>query len=189
LRKAFHNWVKKFSQGRSKVTDDAQPGAEVAEMTVKRLLCFRFLLTGKAMGQVYQCWWRICWGKNVFFSRFEYHVLHFISIFDLFTDSRCTTVVSLLNWPIKILTSNSINFLAYFPFLRQNVGRDQHAICMCAHWLKNAMTFKATLTYFPSLYFLQSVITWRMHTTNTTQQSPQMMYGKRASKSTQHLLR
>jgi hypothetical protein len=30
-------------------------GAEVAETTVKRLLCFRFRRTGKAMGQVYQC--------------------------------------------------------------------------------------------------------------------------------------
>jgi hypothetical protein len=36
--KAFHNWVKAFSQGRSKVADDARPGAEVAETTVKRLL-------------------------------------------------------------------------------------------------------------------------------------------------------
>jgi hypothetical protein len=34
-RKAIHNWVKKFSQGRSKVAADARPGAEVAETTVK----------------------------------------------------------------------------------------------------------------------------------------------------------
>jgi hypothetical protein len=38
-RKAAHNWVEIFSEGRSKVTDDARPGAEVAETTVKRLLC------------------------------------------------------------------------------------------------------------------------------------------------------
>jgi hypothetical protein len=38
-RKAVHNWVEKFSQGRSKVADDAHPGAEVAETTAKRLLC------------------------------------------------------------------------------------------------------------------------------------------------------
>jgi hypothetical protein len=37
-RKAVHNWVKKFSQGRSKVADDARPGAEVAESTVKNFL-------------------------------------------------------------------------------------------------------------------------------------------------------
>jgi hypothetical protein len=34
-RKAVHNWVEKFSQGSSKVTDDAQSGVEVAETTVK----------------------------------------------------------------------------------------------------------------------------------------------------------
>jgi hypothetical protein len=41
-------------------------GAEVA--TVKRLLCCGFRCTGKAIGQVYQCWWRICREVNVFFS-------------------------------------------------------------------------------------------------------------------------
>jgi hypothetical protein len=30
-RKAVHNWVKKFSQGRSKAANDARPGADVAE--------------------------------------------------------------------------------------------------------------------------------------------------------------
>jgi hypothetical protein len=34
-RKVFHNWVEKFSPGRSKVADDAQPGAEVAENSRK----------------------------------------------------------------------------------------------------------------------------------------------------------
>jgi hypothetical protein len=37
-RKAFHKWIKKFSAGRSKVADDAGPGAEVAETRVRRLL-------------------------------------------------------------------------------------------------------------------------------------------------------
>jgi hypothetical protein len=58
-REAVHNWVHKFSQGRSKVADDARPGAEVAETTVKRLLCCGFRLTGKAMGQVYQCFFQV----------------------------------------------------------------------------------------------------------------------------------
>jgi hypothetical protein len=40
--KVVHNWVKKFSQGRSKVTDEARPGVEVAETAVKRLLCYGF---------------------------------------------------------------------------------------------------------------------------------------------------
>jgi hypothetical protein len=34
-RKAVDNWVENLSQGRSKVTDDARPGAEVAETAVK----------------------------------------------------------------------------------------------------------------------------------------------------------
>jgi hypothetical protein len=38
------------------------------------------------MGQVYQCWWRICQVRNVF-SMFEYHIFCSISICDLFTDS------------------------------------------------------------------------------------------------------
>jgi hypothetical protein len=32
---------------------------------VKRLLCCGFRRTGNAMGQVYQCWWRICREINV----------------------------------------------------------------------------------------------------------------------------
>jgi hypothetical protein len=48
-RKAIHNWVETFSQGRSKVADDARPGAEVAETTFKRLT----RCAGKTMGQVY----------------------------------------------------------------------------------------------------------------------------------------
>jgi hypothetical protein len=42
----------------------------VAETTVKRLR-----RTGKAMGQVYQCWWRIC-REIIIFSRFEYHMFY-----------------------------------------------------------------------------------------------------------------
>jgi transposase len=39
-RKAVHNWVEKFSQGRSKVTDDASPGRPVkiaTEATVQQV--------------------------------------------------------------------------------------------------------------------------------------------------------
>jgi hypothetical protein len=35
-RKAAHNRVEKFSERRSKVADDARPGMEVAETTVKK---------------------------------------------------------------------------------------------------------------------------------------------------------
>jgi hypothetical protein len=74
-RKAVHNWVEKFSQGGSKVADDARPGAEVAEPTVKRLLRCGFRSTGKAMGQVYQCWYRICREIDVS-PTFEYHMFY-----------------------------------------------------------------------------------------------------------------
>jgi hypothetical protein len=37
-----HNWVEIFSQGRSKVADDALPGAEVAETTVKNFYAVDF---------------------------------------------------------------------------------------------------------------------------------------------------
>jgi hypothetical protein len=70
-RKAVHIWAEKFFQERSKVADDA----EVAETTMRRLLCYGFRRTGKAMGQMYQCWWRICREINVF-SRLEYHTLY-----------------------------------------------------------------------------------------------------------------
>jgi hypothetical protein len=33
-RKAVHTWLEKFSQGRSKVADDARAGAEVDETSV-----------------------------------------------------------------------------------------------------------------------------------------------------------
>jgi hypothetical protein len=51
---------------------------EMAEKRAKRLLWCGFRRTGKAMGQEYQCWWRICREINVS-SRFEYrmfYVLH-----------------------------------------------------------------------------------------------------------------
>jgi hypothetical protein len=84
-RKAIHTWVEKFSHGRSKVADNVRPGAEVAKTTVKRLLCC-VRCTGKAIGQVHQCWWSICREINVFQVSILY-VLCFISICDLFIDS------------------------------------------------------------------------------------------------------
>jgi hypothetical protein len=71
--KTIHYWVEKFSQGRSKVADDARPGAEVAETTAKRLLCCGFRSTDKRMVQVYQR--MICREINGF-SRLEYHMFY-----------------------------------------------------------------------------------------------------------------
>jgi hypothetical protein len=62
-REAVHNWVAKFSL----MTKKLKWRCEVAETTVKRLVWRGFRRTGKAMGQVYQCWWRICREINVLF--------------------------------------------------------------------------------------------------------------------------
>jgi hypothetical protein len=43
---------------------------------LKRLLCCGFRRTGKAMGQFYQCWWRVYGEINVFFPRFQYHMFY-----------------------------------------------------------------------------------------------------------------
>jgi hypothetical protein len=64
--------VKRFTPGsRNSLKDfrksQMMPVAEVAETTVKKLLRLGIRRTGKAMGQVYQCWWRICREINVFF--------------------------------------------------------------------------------------------------------------------------
>jgi hypothetical protein len=55
--------------------DDEEVETEVAETTVRRLLGCGFRCTGKAMGQVYQCWWRICRQINIS-PRFEYHMFY-----------------------------------------------------------------------------------------------------------------
>jgi hypothetical protein len=78
--KTVHSWVKKFSQECSKVAYDARPGAEVAETTVKILLCCGFQRTGKVIGQVYQCWWRICREINVL-PMFEYNMFYVLHPF------------------------------------------------------------------------------------------------------------
>jgi hypothetical protein len=52
----------------------------VAETTIKRLLCCGFRRAAKAMGHVFQCWWRICREINIFFS-FEYHIFCIIYLF------------------------------------------------------------------------------------------------------------
>jgi hypothetical protein len=61
-------------------------GAEVAETTVRRLLCCQFRRTGKAIGHVYQWWWRTCREKKCLFQVRILHILRFTSICDLFSD-------------------------------------------------------------------------------------------------------
>jgi hypothetical protein len=50
---------------------------KVFETVVKRLLYWEFRRVGKGMGQVYQCWWRICGGRNIF-PRFKYHMFNIL---------------------------------------------------------------------------------------------------------------
>jgi hypothetical protein len=47
----------------------------VSETTITRILFCGFRRTGKAMGQVYQCWWRVFREINIS-SRFEYPVFY-----------------------------------------------------------------------------------------------------------------
>jgi hypothetical protein len=75
-RKAVNNWVEKFSQGRSKVSDEARPSTEVVEATDERRACCGFRRPGKVMGQEYQYCCIACREINVF-SRLEYHMFPF----------------------------------------------------------------------------------------------------------------
>jgi hypothetical protein len=54
-------------------------GAEVAETTDKRLLRCGFRRSGKAMGQAYERWLRICREMNVFFQVLIKHVYPFVT--------------------------------------------------------------------------------------------------------------
>jgi hypothetical protein len=60
--KRFTTWWQTFRWWR-RVSNG---GAEVAETTVTRLPCCGFRRTCKALGQVYQCWWRMCREINAF---------------------------------------------------------------------------------------------------------------------------
>jgi hypothetical protein len=44
MRKVVHNWVEKFSQGRSKVADGAQSGHPVEILTEATVLCVEELI-------------------------------------------------------------------------------------------------------------------------------------------------
>jgi hypothetical protein len=95
-RKAVHNWVEKFSQGPSKVTDDARPSMEVAEIRVKNFYAADYNALVKR--------WDMCINvgggcveKYMFFQVRISHVLRFVSICDLFTDSPSMKTVNINN--------------------------------------------------------------------------------------------
>jgi hypothetical protein len=93
----------------------------VAETTDKRFLCCGFRRTGKAMGQVYRCWWRICRDINVL-SRFEYHMFYVLYPFVtyLLTLPRTLQLVSrvhvrlvLWTYPFQMLASGTNRTVPY----------------------------------------------------------------------------
>jgi hypothetical protein len=78
-RKAVDNSVEKRGKRFADDEDVETEARKVSETRVKRLLCCGFRRTGKAMGQVYQCWWRICREISVSFSasyitRFTFYI-------------------------------------------------------------------------------------------------------------------
>jgi hypothetical protein len=71
----------KFNLRGKRFADDeeVETGAEVAETVIKRLLHCGFRRTGKAIGQLYQCWSRICReikvpGSNITYFMFYIHL-------------------------------------------------------------------------------------------------------------------
>jgi hypothetical protein len=64
--KAVHSWVEKRGKY---FADDEKVETEVRKwlrQLRQRLTCCRIRRIGKAMGQVYQCWWRMCLEISVF---------------------------------------------------------------------------------------------------------------------------
>jgi hypothetical protein len=68
----------------------------VAETTVGKLTRCGFRRNDKAIGQMYQYWLRICREINIFFQFRISHVLRFISVCDLFTDTSSYYLVIFL---------------------------------------------------------------------------------------------
>jgi hypothetical protein len=109
--------------------------AEVAETTAKRLLCCGFRRTAKAMRQLYQCWWRICREINVFSTFWTSHVLRFISICDLCTDSPLYT--DFINGRYFIFCSLSLRYrdvVASDPAVRPSVRNKNKYMTTKSQW-------------------------------------------------------
>jgi hypothetical protein len=87
-KEMFHVYGGKFvvysgSQlGSKRFADDEEVETEVWKW-LRQLLCYGFRRTGKAMGQVYQCWLRICREVNVI-SWFESHLFYVLYPFVTF---------------------------------------------------------------------------------------------------------
>jgi hypothetical protein len=77
------------------------------------------------MGQVYQCWWRICRDMNVFFLQVRISlVLPFISTCDVFTD--CIPYVTYI-----LHRSTVPSWLRHYATSRQVAGSILHEAIGC----------------------------------------------------------
>jgi hypothetical protein len=78
-RKALHNWIQKRGK---RYADDEEVKMEVRKWLRQQSKYFYAagFDTGKAMGQAYQCWWRIRREINIFAS-FEYHMFYVLCPF------------------------------------------------------------------------------------------------------------
>jgi hypothetical protein len=75
---------------------------------VKKLLCCGFRSTGKSMGQVYQCWWRICREINVF-PMLEYNMFYVLYPFVTYLLTLPSTYGIPKSFTIHTKRSKSIN--------------------------------------------------------------------------------
>jgi hypothetical protein len=87
--------VERFTTGSRNVLKDVRKSQMMPDQAQKwlrqqsKVFYAEFRRTRKAMGQVYQCWWRICREIDVS-SRFEYHMFYVLYPFVtyLLTDPR-----------------------------------------------------------------------------------------------------
>jgi hypothetical protein len=77
---------------------------EVAETTVKRLLCCKFLR------QVYRCWWGICREINAFFFRFQYHMFYVLYLFVIYLLPLPRTSIRQRSFPSKSFPVHQLSY-------------------------------------------------------------------------------
>jgi hypothetical protein len=75
--KAVHTWVRKFSQGHSKVSGNEMEMRNWLRQQLQDFNAVGLRHTGKEMGHVYHCWWRISREINDF-SRFKCHTFYIL---------------------------------------------------------------------------------------------------------------
>jgi hypothetical protein len=59
-RQAVHNWVQKFSEGRTSIEDEHRVGRITFRQQPKRIFRRRFPGTCETVGQVFKSVWRLC---------------------------------------------------------------------------------------------------------------------------------